>query len=120
MYDIVILAIVILVIDAIYLTLAGPAYGSIVRKIQGSPLQMKISGGVIAYAAIIFGLYWFIIRPNRSILDAFLLGVFSYGVYEGTTYAIFKDWPIWPIVLDTLWGGILFASSTFIIREIGV
>jgi uncharacterized membrane protein len=42
--------------------------------------------------------------PNK---DVFLLGMCVYGIYEGTNYAVFKNWPPYLFVVDTLWGGIL-------------
>jgi uncharacterized membrane protein len=65
---------------------------------------------------LILGLYYFIIKPNRSIKDAFLLGLVIYGVYEGTNYALFNNWSEYIVIIDTLWGGILFALTTFIIK----
>jgi uncharacterized membrane protein len=37
-----------------------------------------------------------------------------YGVYELTSYAIVKDWTIGTVFIDTLWGGILLAATTWI------
>jgi len=60
------------------------------------------------------GLYYFIWKPHKPVKDAFLLGLFSYGIYEFTNWAIFKDWKPIVVVLDMLWGGTLFALTTFI------
>jgi uncharacterized membrane protein len=48
-------------------------------------------------------------------MDAFILGIVIYGVYETTNYAIFDKWNIQALTLDTLWGGILFAITTKIV-----
>jgi uncharacterized membrane protein len=63
---------------------------------------------------LIFGLYYFIIKDNRPILDALLLGLVINAVYEGTTYAIFKKWNIKVVIMDILWGGVLLALTTLI------
>lgn len=118
MYDILILSLIVLALDSVYLSLTGSAYGRVVRQIQGSNMKMNYVGAAIAYIAIIVGLYWMIISTGRSVLDAFVLGSFSYGMYEGTNYAIFKSWPLWAVFVDTLWGGILFASTTYLYRQI--
>ena len=57
-----------------------------------------------------------IIKPNKSIIEAFLLGLVIYGVFETTNYAMFKKWSIITVIMDTLWGGLLFASTTYIIN----
>ena len=58
--------------------------------------------------------YNFIISKNRSPLDAFLLGLVIYAVYDSTNYTIFKQWSPMLAVTDSLWGGILFAITTYI------
>ena len=60
----------------------------------------------------IFGINYFIIKPKRSISDAFLLGLVIYGTYETTNWAIFTKWSVKTVIIDTLWGGILFALTT--------
>jgi uncharacterized membrane protein len=50
------------------------------------------------------------------VTDAFLLGIVIYGVYETTNYALFKDWSILTVIIDTLWGGTLFAITTYIVN----
>jgi uncharacterized membrane protein len=35
-------------------------------------------------------------------------------VYESTNYAILKDWKIQTLLMDGLWGGILFGLTTYI------
>ncbi len=39
-----------------------------------------------------------------------------YGVYETTNYALLKNWSILTVFIDTLWGGLLFAFTTYIIN----
>ena len=59
-------------------------------------------------------MYYFIVNKRQSILDAFLLGISVYGVYETTNYAIFKDWNPLIGLVDTIWGGILFSITYFL------
>ena len=40
------------------------------------------------------------------------------GVYETTNYALFSNWSIVSVIIDTLWGGLLFASTTFIVNKL--
>ena len=86
--------------------------------IQKSPLKVKLLGGVICYAFLTFVLYHFIISKKKSILDAFLLGVCVYGVYDSTTYALLTHFPLYIAIIDTIWGGILFATTTYIYYKI--
>jgi uncharacterized membrane protein len=112
-------AIVLVVLDSIYLNLIKGHFSALIKNIQGSPLVLNISSYVsiaICYIFLITGLNYFIIKPNRSIQDAFLLGLVIYGVYETTSYALFKGWTLFTVIVDTLWGGILFALTTYIVR----
>jgi uncharacterized membrane protein len=43
-----------------------------------------------------------------------ILGFVIYGVYETTTYALLKKWKLQTVMIDTLWGGILFGLTTMI------
>lgn len=111
-------AIVFVFIDSIYLNLIKDYFSNQIRLIQGSHIKMNYLAAIICYIFLIFGINYFIIKPNRSILDAFLLGLVIYGVFETTNMALFSKWSWLTVLIDTLWGGILFALTTFIIRLI--
>jgi uncharacterized membrane protein len=51
-------------------------------------------------------------------MECALLGLFVYGVYETTNKAILKNWLYKTVVIDTLWGAVLFSLSVFIYRKI--
>lgn len=109
-------AIILISIDFIYLNLMKGYFNSQIQKIQGTIPKMNYLGAAICYIFLITGLNYFIIKPRKSVNDAFLLGIIIYGVYETTNYALLKDWSFLTVVIDTLWGGILFASTTYIIN----
>jgi uncharacterized membrane protein len=109
-------AIVFLSLDSIYLTLMGNYFKKQIQSIQGSELKMNLLGAAICYVFLIFGINYFIIKPNKSVNEAFLLGIVIYGVYETTNYALLKNWSVLTVFLDTLWGGILFALTTYIVN----
>ena len=111
-------AILFVVIDFAYLNLIKKYFENQVKTVQGSTLQVNFLGAILCYIFLIFGLNYFIIKSKRSPYDAFLLGILIYGVYETTNYALFKKWSIFTVILDTLWGGVLFALVTFIIDKL--
>ena len=55
---------------------------------------------------------------RRSPNDAFILGFCVYGIYEFTNIAIFKNYKWIAAIVDTLWGGILFYTATYITYKI--
>ena len=109
-------AIIFVSIDFIYLNLIKDYFNNQIKSVQGSPMNVNIFGAVLCYIFLIFGINYFIIKPKKSVSEAFLLGIVIYGVYETTNYALFKNWSILTVIIDTLWGGILFASTTYIVN----
>ena len=112
------ITVILLALDFMYITVTRNMFEIQIADVQRVALQIRPLGGVLCYLLLVIGLYYFIVREQRPVFDAFLLGLVIYGVYEGTTYALLKKWK-WNIVLmDTLWGGILFALTTFITYKV--
>jgi uncharacterized membrane protein len=107
--------IVMLSLDAIYLSAMRDMFEIQIAAVQRVALQFRPLGAVICYILLIAGLYYFILRTRRPISDAFFLGIVIYGVYESTTYALLKQWKLKTMIMDTLWGGVLFALTTGIV-----
>jgi uncharacterized membrane protein len=111
-------AIVLISIDFVYLNFTKGYFESQIKKVQNSNIKFNLFGAAICYIFLIFGINYFIIKPRKSVNDAFLLGLVIYGVYETTNYALLSNWSILTVIMDTLWGGILFALTTFIVNKI--
>ena len=109
-------AIVFVVLYFIYLNLASSYFNNQIKMVQGSPIQFNLLGAVLCYIILILGINYFIIQPRKSVGDAFLLGTFVYGVYETTNYTLLKNWTLLTVFIDTLWGGVLFATTTYIVN----
>ena len=109
-------SIILLLLDSVYLTLVGKAYSQQIFNIQKLPMKVNFSGALFSYLFLIVGLNYFIISKNKSVLDAGILGTVIYGVYDATSYAVLKDWDETLAIVDTLWGGVLFASTTAITK----
>lgn len=103
-----------IVLDVIWITINKREFENQVVMVQRVIMVPNYVGVVLAYAILLFGLYWFILKNRRSILDAFLLGILVNGTYEFTNYALLKKWSWLLAVKDTLWGGILWATVAFV------
>lgn len=114
-FNIITIAIVLLSLDMVYLSLYSGHFKHLIKNVQGEDLQFRFIPAIIAYILLIFAVYYFIIRQNRPVIDAILLGLVIYGVYEGTSYAIIKNWTTKTFIIDTVWGGILFGLTSFIV-----
>lgn len=115
-YDLALIAVVMVVVDYIYLQGISSHFRWQVQSVQGTPMKIRMSGALLCYFLLVVGLYYFIVRPNRDYYSAFLLGLVIYGVFETTNYALFSDWAASTVLIDTLWGGILFVITTYVVR----
>ena len=116
--QLVVSSVVMLVLDAIFIYANSNMFISQVFDVQRSPLKLNYAGAAFTYVLLIFAVNYFILIPKKSVGDAFLLGVVIYGVFEGTNYTMLKSWRPLTVMVDTLWGGTLMASTTFLTRTL--
>jgi uncharacterized membrane protein len=109
-------AIVFITTDFVYLNVIKDYFSNQIKLVQGSEPKVNFLGVALCYIFLIAGINYFIIKPRKSVNDAFLLGIVIYGVYETTNYALLKNWSIFTVFIDTLWGGLLFAFTTYIVN----
>jgi uncharacterized membrane protein len=132
MTDLLVLSVIILALDAVFLTLAKDIFARQVMLVQGTAMKVNIPSAAVCYILIVLGLYYFVLRhiivPNATsaaaaiqtmrigdgVKAAFFLGILVYGVYETTTLAILRNWSPMTALIDTTWGGTLFALSAYI------
>ena len=106
------------ILDYIYLKSTSNIFFKLVNTIQKSPLKLRIYPTIMVYVLIF--LMWVVFIYNQkdkfsfkeNIFRAFLLGLCTYGIYDFTNMAIFKDWSIKVVLLDTIWGGVLYSLIT--------
>jgi uncharacterized membrane protein len=111
---ILIITIIIAILDGIFLYMNRSLFINQIIQVQGAPIKVDYFSVILCYILLIYGLYYFIIKNNKSAYDAFLLGIIVYGVYETTTKSLLKDWNYNTLIIDTLWGGVLFGLTTYI------
>jgi uncharacterized membrane protein len=109
-------AIIFITTDFVYLNVIKDYFSNQIKLVQGSEPKVNFLGVALCYIFLIAGINYFIIKPRKSVNDAFLLGIVIYGVYETTNYALLKNWSIFTVFIDTLWGGLLFAFTTYIVN----
>lgn len=104
---------IMLLLDSIYLTSTAGYFKRQIMDVQKGPMKLNILGAVLCYLLLIFSLNYFILEPKKSVYEAMILGLVIYGVYETTNYAILKNWKLTTVILDGLWGSILFGLTTY-------
>ena len=117
-YKIFVTGIIFVILDFVYLNLIKNYFTKQIYSVQKSNLQINFIGVILCYFFLILGFNYFIINKNKSIFEAFLLGILIYGVYETTNYSLLKNWNFLTVIIDTLWGGILFASTSYFYKKI--
>jgi len=116
--DLLIIAIVFVLLDGAFLNFNKTYFSKQIKLVQGKPPEINMVGALLCYTFLIFGFNYFIIQKQQSVLDAFFLGLVINAVYEFTNYAFFTNWSILTVIMDTLWGGVLFATTAFIVFKI--
>lgn len=107
-------------VDSLFIFSTRKMYENQIVTIQRVAMTIKPMGAIACYFLLSFGLLYFIILPSQSqakmdaVYRAFWLGLVVYGVYATTVYAILKKWKPEIAIMDTIWGGILFASVTWL------
>jgi len=132
MINYIITAIIVLVIDIIWLYLNRKNYNNLVIKIQGSKIQLNLLGALISYPLIIAGLFIFAIplikyeyqknkKQSLLLLSLFyggLLGLVIYGVFNGSNIGIFKNYDLKIAFMDTIWGFCLYSFGSYLFMKL--
>jgi uncharacterized membrane protein len=115
-----IIAICILVLDFIWLRfIFGKHFIGMLENIQGTSLVTKPIGVFIAYVLLVAVAYLAITKSSNW-FEAFLFGFLIYGIYDATNYATLTNYNLGIATVDTLWGGVLFALTFFIHKNVTV
>jgi uncharacterized membrane protein len=73
---------------------------------------MKLWAALIVYIALAY-----LLLKQTNVKDAFLTGAATYAVYDFTVLAVRNDFRWTSAVLDTLWGGVLFAATFTVLKK---
>lgn len=117
-FDILKVGIIMVLLDSIYLTAFKKHFANQILIVQSKPMSVQMLPVIVTYCILVFGLYYFIIKQRKSVIDASLLGFVIYGVYEFTNKSIIKDWTYFTAVLDVTWGTILFGLTTYLYNRL--
>ena len=109
-------AIIFGVLDAIWLSWAGPnLYEPTIGAIMAENFNVAAAGAF--YVIYLAGMTWFAIRPgltdgkvSTALLNGALLGGLCYATFDLTSQAVFMVWATHVTILDIMWGA--FATGT--------
>ena len=110
-----------LLLDAVYISTFNGFLNKLFKRVQGGrKLSVKYDGFIVTYLLMTSIVYYFGIIKKFTLSEMILLGISIFGVYDLTNYTTFIDWSLKMVVLDTLWGGVLFASITYLIKKLNL
>jgi uncharacterized membrane protein len=108
-------AVIMLLLDAIWLTVNNPYHRRVFAELQGSPLQVRWIPAALVYVLIAVGIWFFAVEPAASWAEAAgrgaLIGVIMYGLYDLTNYATLTRYPLAYAASDMAWGTFLGAAT---------
>jgi uncharacterized membrane protein len=113
---------VLLVFDYIWLSIVQKDSWNIqVQLIQNSPLKFKTNPAILTYLVMVIVILALSVSRTKketllkdSVIWGGLIGLAMYGVFNGTNYAIFKNYQLNTAIKDTLWGIFLCIVATYI------
>jgi len=101
-------AAILLAVDMLYLSVIGEYAMSMFARIQGSPVRFNYLAAAVVYGVMAY----LLTRPwMDSWWTAFTTGAAVYAVYDFTNLATLKDYTVQFAMIDTVWGGTLFAVA---------
>lgn len=113
-------AVLLVITDLIWLTLTRNLWQSQVFDIQRQPLQIRPSGAVLAYVALILAILIFAVQPAKTSREALwrgtVLGFCLYAVFDGTTLALFSKYRWSMAILDVVWGTFLCGFAAGVVH----
>ena len=108
-------AVIMLAMDAGWLTYNAAYHRQVFAALQGSPLQVRIPAAVATYALMIAGVWFFAVRSSTSWTEAAGkgagIGLVMYGLYDLTNYATLTRYPPGYAFSDMAWGTFLCAVT---------
>lgn len=116
--NLVVLAFLFTCIDSLYLYLVSHYFNRQILTIQGSALKLDLLATFACYLVLVGSLYYFIILEKQTVWEAMLLGWSIYLVYEFTNKAIFAKWRWDTVLMDGVWGGLLFGITTWLYYQL--
>ena len=101
----------------------GGKYEVMVNQIQGSDMIVNTKIAACAYLVLCFALNYFVIpyvtkNDCRLWTHSFIFGLVLYAVYDFTCGAVFHKWDKKLMIIDILWGGLVFVLTNYLTNKL--
>ena len=95
-------------------------YNKMIPDIQNDSMIVRLFPTLLAYIVIILSILLFSLpkvsreyRIKDSLIYGGLLGMLMYGMFSFTNYAVISKWNLKVVMLDVVWGFILYSIVTY-------
>lgn len=112
-----------LLLDLVWITSNYKMYNNAVVKIQGTDIKSRVVPAIMAYVLLVINIYFILIPYTKQLKSRMariatfaLSGLVIYGVYNATTYAIIKNYPLHVAIIDSLWGMVSHTALALMIE----
>ena len=109
-----------LVLDALFIGALMKDWQSLLLRVQGEKMEVRLASAVGAYVVMVLAWVYFVYRPylvhkniSTAVRTGAMLGFVIYGVFELTNFAIIKKWNMKFVLMDTIWGSLLYGLVTY-------
>ena len=109
-----------LVLDALFIGAMMKNWQSLLLRVQGEKLEVKMLSAIGAYIVMVLAWVYFVYKPylvhkniGTAVKTGAVLGFVIYGIFELTNHAIIKKWDFSFVVMDTVWGSVLYALVSY-------
>ena len=104
-------AVVICLIDMLWILTGGIYARNMIERIQGQPIRFRYGSAIIVYVVLAY-----MLLQTTSATQAFLYGASIYAVYDFTNHALLENYDWKFAIADSLWGGILFVLTRHLLK----
>lgn len=115
-YEFVFLVTIVCFLDSLYIYSVNNLFKKMIERIQKTEIKINPFSLVLCYVLICTCIYYFVWKKNASLMESFALGFFVYGIFDSTNYTLFRDWNVYLSIIDSIWGGLLFLMSNFMMN----
>lgn len=105
-----------LVINIIWVIINRKRYKESIKKVTGKDTKLSFIGVILSYTSLVLSFMYFSRKLDET-LDMAVLGLCLYGVLNTTNMAMFGNWDVITVLMDTVWGGILFGLTHLIMND---
>lgn len=112
---------ILLLLDILWLNTNNQMYNTLVKNVQHSNLDV---GTLVLYTLMIIGFVFIVVpllknsketKVIRALRYGALFGFVSYGIFNATNIAIFKNYSTKTAIIDTLWGTFIYFLISYMV-----